>query len=290
MITGKDGRTYYKVALHIHTTDSDGKNTKSEVVDEYRSRGYDAIAFTDHWRVDLGGMTDGMLIIPGCEYNTGAAETMTEGVMHILGLGMKTDPETPRDATRQQIVDGITTCGGIAVLAHPAWSLNTVADIQELHGIEATEIYNAVSEAHESLRAYSDEYVDLVANAKIYPKLLATDDAHFYDGSDTCRGYVMVCAEALTSDAIISAIRNGDFFASQGPELYARREGDKIIIDTSPCSIISALSNLSWASERTARGENVCHFEYKIKPLDRWVRIEARDADGKRAWSNIFVI
>ena len=289
MIINEFGEKYYKLALHLHTTLSDGRKTPEEVAREYKADGYDAIALTDHWVYGEGGTIEGLHIIPGCEYNLGTNETI-EGVMHIVSLFTKADPCLEKGAKPQEVVDAINKEGGVAVLAHPAWSLNTPSDLLELRGVVATEIYNAVSDAGQSLRPYSDYYVDICANAGVYPKILATDDAHAYDGNDNRLGWVMVKAEELTNEALADAIRRGDFYASEGPNLRVTRQGNKLIIDTSPCNIIGTLSNLSWTWGRTVRGEGLTHYEYEPCENEKWIRVEVRDAKGKKAWSNIFVM
>ena len=289
MYTDNKGDTYYRVSPHIHTTISDGRKTPEELCADYKSAGYDAVVITDHWKYGCEKELCGMLVLSGCEYNHGIADT-AEGVMHILGIGMSTDPEIPRDATRQRIVDGIISTGGIAVLAHPAWSLNSMEDVSELRGVAFTEIYNAVSEAHQSLRAYSDHFVDLAANRGLYYGILASDDAHFYDGSDDMRGWIMVRAGKLSSCEILDALRRGDFYATQGPHLSAEIEDGRLIIDTSPVSYIGTLSNLSWGRDRVVRGSSLTHHEYVINPNEKWVRVEVCDEHGKKAWSNIFVL
>ena len=226
------------------------------------------------------------MVLSGCEYNNRGSDSIA-GVLHIVGLGMERDPQLPRDAGGQQIVDGIHAAGGMAVLAHPAWSVNTLEQAKQLKGIEASEIYNAVSEANQSIRAYSNHFMDVCANAGIYYRQLATDDAHYYDGSDSCKGWVMVRAEALSREALLKALRRGDFYATQGPELYVRREGDRLIIDCSPCSYIAAVSNLTWCRDRVVRGQGLTHHEYILRETEKWVRVEVRDQDGKYAWSNI---
>ena len=282
-----NGKKYYKLGLHIHTTVSDGHKTPSEVAMEYLADGYDAIALTDHNIYGAGGEISGLHIIPGAEYNIGNGDTIT-GEMHIVGLGMPRDPGVVRGMSRQQVVDAINAAGGIAVLAHPAWSVNTLDDARALTGVTATEIYNAVSEAHESFRAYSDGFVDAAANAEIYYKILATDDAHYYDGTDSRKGWICVAADEPSDFALIGAIRDGDFYATQGPELYVRREGEKIVVDCTPCNVIAVLSNKAWARSHVLRGENLTHYEYTPLPSERWLRIEVRDELGRRAWSNIF--
>lgn len=287
MLINHFGDTYYKLALHLHTTRSDGKKTPEEVAMEYKAGGYDAVAFTDHWIYGAGGELCGLHILPGAEYNLGGNDT-GGCVMHIVGVGMTYDPQLLRENTRQQVLDAINDAGGIAVLAHPAWSVNTLTHVKELHGFTATEIYNAVSETGMSMRAYSDHFVDVCANAGIDWSILATDDAHYYGGADNQKGWVMVKADAFTNEALLAAIRTGDLYATQGPELYVRKEGNKLIVDCTPCDVIGTVSNLAWTASRVSRGENMTHFEYEIKETEKWIRVEAIDANGKHAWSRIF--
>lgn len=288
MIIDRQGNKWYKVGLHVHTTLSDGKLTPQEVIDRYRTGGYDAIALTDHWHYGPGGQDDGMLILSGCEYNLGS--NVKNDVMHIVGFGMTQQPDLRKEDSRQQIVDGINACDGIAVLAHPAWSMNTLADAQALTGIDFTEVYNAVSEAHQSIRPNSEYFADLCANAGICYGLLATDDAHYYDGSDDQKGWVMIRAEALSRESILEALRAGAYYATQGPELYVKREGYRFIVDCSPCTYVAAMSNVTWTSGRVLRGENVTHFEYESKERECWIRIQACDSAGKLAWSNVYKV
>ena len=50
---GIDWQNYgqYKAALHTHTTNSDGRNTLSEVIEAHYEKGFDILAITDHNRV-----------------------------------------------------------------------------------------------------------------------------------------------------------------------------------------------------------------------------------------------
>ena len=289
MVINSFGEKYYKLGLHLHTTLSDGRKTPNEVAQEYKAQGYDAIALTDHWVYGEGGELEGLHIIPGCEYNLGGNETIT-GVTHILSLFAKYNPNPKKEDSPQTVVNAINAAGGIAVFAHPAWSLNSPEDFVNLEGAYVTEIYNAVSDAGQSLRPYSDYYVDICANKGKYALIFATDDAHAYDGADNCLGWIMVNAEELTNDALATAIKEGNFYATEGPELHVVREGNKLIIDTSPCAVIGTVSNLSWTWERVLRGEDVTHFEYEFRDNEKWVRVEVRDKNGKKAWSNIFII
>jgi predicted metal-dependent phosphoesterase TrpH len=104
MITNEFGERYYKLGLHLHTKLSDGAKSPEEVAKVYKQAGFDAIAFTDHWVYGEGGTIDGLHIIPGCEYNLGMSNTIA-GVVHIVSLFAKSNPNPKRDATVQEVVD-----------------------------------------------------------------------------------------------------------------------------------------------------------------------------------------
>ncbi|MBP3392716.1 MAG: CehA/McbA family metallohydrolase [Clostridia bacterium] len=286
MYTDDFGQKWYKVGLHIHTTLSDGALSPEAAARVYKEAGFDAIALTDHWKYHGPDEIAGLKIISGCEYNLGTTDSVA-GVMHIVGVGMKQDPCILPTATRQEIIDGINGAGGLAILAHPAWSLNTTQDAQALTGFGATEIYNTVSDVNQSSRPYSGYFVDLLANHGIAYPLLATDDVHYYDGNDEAKSYIMVAASSLDADAILQAVREGAFYATQGPELYVSREEDRIIVRCSSCTKIMFLSNAVWAPDKILRGEDLTYGEYPLKDFEQWVRVEVVDREGRYGWSNV---
>ncbi len=291
MYTDKSGNSWYKVGLHIHTTLSDGKKSPEEVADIYKKAGFDAIAITDHWKYHDEDEINGLKIISGCEYNLGIADTI-EGVMHIVGVGMKIEPVLTLQNSRQEVIDAIINAGGMAVLAHPHWSLNTIEDVKALSGFSMLEIYNTVSDVDQSTRPYSGYLVDVLANQGITFPLTATDDAHYYeaDKDDVAKSYIMVNSKSNSTADILTAIKEEKFYATQGPELYIRKENDRIIADTSECVLIKFLSNSSFSRPSALRGEGLTHFEYTPKKWDKWVRAEVRDKDGNYAWSNIIIL
>lgn len=286
MIKDIFGDIRYKVALHIHTTLSDGAKTPGQALKIYKFAGFDAVAITDHWGYYPMNEDDAITVISGCEYNTGTADT-AEDVMHIVALGMKSDPVLARSAARQEIIDAINAEGGIAVLAHPAWSLNTLEEIMALKGFSAVEIYNSVSDIGQSRRGYSGYIVDTLANKGVIMPLIAADDVHFYNGEDETKSFVMVKAKSSSADDILEAVRKSDFYATQGPELHLRREGGKMIADCSEVVEISFVSNSSYAPDRIIKGEALTHAEYPIKEWEKWIRLEVKDKEGRYGWSNI---
>ena len=143
MYTDLLGKQRMKLNLHMHTTNSDGRKSPKEAAAIYKAAGYDVVALTDHWQYTPSGQIGGLRILSGVEYNTDGRSGGIN-VYHIVALGCKEEPALAKDATPQEMIDQINYCGGIAVLAHPAWSLNTTEQGLALQNVAATEIYNSV--------------------------------------------------------------------------------------------------------------------------------------------------
>ncbi len=293
------GTRRLKINLHTHTTLSDGYKTPEECAAIYRTAGYDAIAITDHWVYTPAGEIDGLPIISGCEYHISGPDH--EGgvyeVYHIVAIGCETEPalsralaETEAPGVRNRariIIDAIHEAGGLAVLAHPAWSLNTPDQMQALEGYDATEIYNSVSDWGMSDRPYSGLLIDEAAMAGRIVPLLATDDTHYYDG-DECRGFIMAEADAVEEFGLVETIRRKRFYASNAPEIHLERIAEnKVRLTCSPAVKIAFLSNGVWTDGRMVRGEHLTEAIYRIKPQETYLRAEVTDASGRMAYSNI---
>lgn len=291
MYTDLLGKKRMKLGLHIHTTDSDGKCTPEEAAKCYREAGFDAIAITDHWKWRESGEIDGLRIISGAEYNVGGHDTAAEGVFHLVALGAPTEPQI-KNKEPLHVLDEVVKAGGGVVLAHPAWSLNTVEHFKMVDGVIATEIYNTVSGVHASNRPDSSAIVDLAANAGVIYPLIATDDTHYYDG-EQCVSYVMLdVTDGKTTDAdIINKIAKGEFYATQGPEVHISRDADGVVrVLCSPVNYISFYSQAAWKADRCVYGEKLTTAEYKLDEYEKWIRVVVRDAEGNWAWSNIITL
>lgn len=313
MFTDKNGKTWYKGNLHTHTTVSDGKKTPEEVIALYREHGYDFLALTDHWIPSEGKTADnGLLLLPGCEYNVHGADIL-RGVFHIVAIGEKNsatallDRKDP-DLGAQEVIDAVHACGGIAILAHPAWSLDTCEQILALHGFDGVEIYNSVSGLPHNCRPYSGEVIDqLAARGVVYP-CMAADDSHFYDGED-CLSYIYVQADELTEEAIMEALRAGRIMATQAPRFTVTVSpanngtdktvhlscdivaGDTVAGDNradAPVETVIFYTGSVWHPARslTAKdGDGITEAEFNLRPQDRFVRIEIVDKNGKHGYA-----
>ena len=284
-----NGKLAYKVGLHMHTTRSDGRLSYEEVTALYRANGYDAVAVTDHWVWNNSENSNGLSIISGCEYNTGGGDCRN-GVFHILGIGCKEDPACEKTDSAQTIIDKIKAKGGIAILAHPAWSLNTPEQIMQLNGIDLTEIYNTVSVVGQSDRPYSGLIIDMLASMGRIYKINAADDSHYYEGEDACVSYVWVYSESESPKDICAALRRGDFYATQGPDIDVTYDGTAVKLTCSPAKRIAVHSNVVWAPNHVTKGNGITSLEYHPFKNEAFVRFEVTDECGKTAWSNIVVL
>lgn len=290
MYTDIFGKRRFKIGLHQHTTRTDGALTPEEMTALYRENGYDAVAITDHWVYSPVEEFAGIRSLGGAEYHVGNRDA-GEGIFHILCLFADREPTLQREgATAQGIIDAIHEAGGLAVLGHPAWSLNSLDMVKALHGLDGAEIFNTVSKW--TGRADSSVLIDIYATAGIYLPIFAADDFHRNTGRAVIdpTAFVMVEAEDLDPATLREAIRAGRFYASTGPEIHARREGDEIVVDCTPVSRVEFFSNNVVTAGRVLEEEGVTHATYKICDFERFVRVAVTDAAGRSAWSHIIVL
>ena len=271
--------------LHMHTTRSDGRLSYEDAVARYEQAGYDFIAVTDHWvRSETGTTAGGMLLLSGCEYNIG--ETVQEGVYHIVGVGMERAPALERtEKSPQRIIDEIRAAGGVAILAHPAWSLNSAEAVARLTGLCGTEIYNTTSAVPPNVRPYSGLFVEQLASLGVLLPCMAADDAHRYEHDATVSS-IMVHARERSHEAIMEALRAGDFYATQGPSVALTVENGEAVVTCSPAVQVEFHSDAVWNDSRVAQGEGITTARCKLMPFETFVRAEVVDSEGRRAYSS----
>lgn len=284
---------WYKANFHMHTTRSDGRKSPEEAAALYRGKGYSILAITDHRTVSPARRSKDFLQLSGIELNTVhyCAQPGQEEVWHIVGIGISEDltkDSYSENPSPQELIDCIRTHGGEAILAHPAWSLNRPDRIRSLTGLCAAEIYNTVSSfpwnAH---RPDSSLILDQVSDLGTIINTVASDDAHFYQG-DECRSFTMIQPETFSEEGVLNALRQGKFYASQGPQiLQAEVTENEIRIVCTECAGAIFYSNLPWVADRAKNTpEGAKEFRYTIQPGDTYVRAEIFDRNGKRAWLN----
>lgn len=285
----------YKAALHTHTTVSDGKFSPEQVIELYQKAGFDVLAFSDHRKTNPVSSYDGkgMTLLSGIELHPMGPRGI---IWHILALGVPEDFADCWPETGQSAIDSVLKSGGIAFAAHPYWCGFSSQDIAMLKGICGIEVYNT------SCRYIGKEFNmtcwDELLDAGFKYTALAVDDIH--NPRDLFRGFTMIIAPDKTPLSLLTALKNGSFYATQGPIFNTISFDNKsITADFSPCeSVICCMRGCDGCcvTVEDLQGpgsgkKEVTHLEIDLSPYhDQYVRIQLRDAAGRMAWSNPFFI
>jgi histidinol phosphatase-like PHP family hydrolase len=279
---------WYKGNLHLHTRCSDGRVDPEQAMSLYEQAGYDFLAITDHRKCAPQRQFGRMLVLSGCELDY----TFPEQVVHIVGIGLNQalSPEALACSDANQGIAAIHKAGGLAILAHPHWSLNTLDILKSLNGLFAMEIFNTVSNIPwNGRRADSSAFADLAATHGRALNLVASDDAHFYNG-DECKSFIRVNAPECSREALLDALSQGRFYASQGPAFtQIELTQTALIVECSPVRHIAFYSNRPWVSGRCTTGEGLTRAVYPLNPGDRYIRCTITDENGREAWCNPLV-
>lgn len=186
--------------FHIHSTFSDGKHSVGELVDFYGSKGFGAIAITDHLcesETFLGKVASyfnctlthetfplyvqtlkqeaaraweqyRMVLIPGVEFTKNTLSNHRSA--HVLALGLA--EFLSADGDIMQLLRTIRSAGAVSIAAHPVWTRKM--EKQTYYLWDRKEIFEYEFDAWEV--ASGPHFFKEVAESKL-PKL-ATSDLH----------------------------------------------------------------------------------------------------------------
>ena len=281
-------RMVLRANLHTHTTNSDGQFTPEQIIDMYRSEGYDVLNFSDHEVLNKVSSYDGkgMTLISGIELHPPSPRTAD---WHILAIGIPEDFPHTHPATGQAAVDLATAAGAAVFCAHPYLCGFTAEEVMSLKNILGIEVFNS------STRYYGKDYSmycwDSCLDAGKEYTAIAVDDTHQLQ--DFAHGWTMICAESNSQEDILNALKQGYFYASQGPEFYKIAVHDGILdLEFSPCAAAILMgreqSGVNFCIEsRTEPSVELTSQKIDLKDCPPGLfRIQLRDANCKFAWSN----
>lgn len=294
-----DGK-FHRGNLHTHSTNSDGVLSPKEVCRRYQAEGYDFIALTDHFvglfDYPISDTTafrnDRFTTILGAELHTGTMEN--KHLWHLLAVGLPLD-FTPPDAPHFRPVKGSETgasiaqrardAGAFVAIAHPHWSGMTEADARTISAAHAVEVYNHGCVVDND-RGEGFLTLEHLLNSGRRLNLIATDDAHF-NTPDFFGGWVMVKATKNEPDALLNALKAGEFYSSTGPQINdIRITKNGVEVDCSSAATIIVQGQ--GTSMATLHGETMTTGQLSLERLSNspWIRVTVIDRAGKRAWSN----
>jgi len=264
----------YKGQTHSHTTNSDGCLTPAQVSSRYQSRSYDFLAITDHDHATNVSSSNSFLFIRSVE------ESSLDG--HIVTLGIPGHNKSPFS---QIIINSAVADGGLAILAHPNYSVGFSLDTMfALKNYAAIEIFNNEVERLTGHGNAESKWDSLLSSGRqVFG--VASDDFHCEDSTGA---WIMVYADHLTQGDILYSIATGNFYATTGPAMTIKILGTLISAATDePASIEFITGN----GESAGMFVHVTSAAFATAGSEQYVRIRiTRDIDGKKAWSNpIFI-
>ena len=171
---------------------------------------------------------------------------------------------------------------------HPVWSMETAENYLNYNGMHAMEIcnYGCVESGFDDYVPYI--YDEMIRNGKrIF--CAANDDNHNGGENwahDSFGGFNMIKAEKLEYRTITRALEEGNFYASQGPEIYDLYVEDGYVhITCSPAKMIQFNTGRRSAKKITAPdGQTVTQGSFELKiPDHHYFRLTVIDEHGKPA-------
>ncbi len=299
---------WYKGNTHTHTLNSDGDSTPDDVVKWYRENGYNFLVLTDHnflTKVDalnaLYGADKQFLIIKGEE----VTDRFGDKPIHINGLDLEREIE-PQGGTSvvdviQRNVDAIREVKGVPHINHPnfGWSI-TAEDLKKVRNNKLFEIYNGhplVNNLGGGDRPGLEEVWDIILSSGQLLYGIAVDDAHHFKrpwdktASKPGQGWIVVRTASLSSQAILTAMESGEFYASTGVELSDYQANEKSITIT-----IKEERTSKYRLQFIGSGGRVLSealkspATYTIRGNEGYVRAKIIESNGKFAWTQPVMI
>jgi len=291
----KPGR-FWRGNLHTHSTRSDGQQSPEEVCRVYRAAGYDFLCVSDHFTSTNGFpitdtrpyRTDPFITLIGAELHTQQHMMELGNLWHLLAVGLPFEfaPTVPEE-TGSQLAQRALDAGAFVLAAHPQWFGMTDADYLSLGQIHGLEIFNAtVAELNDT--SDSSYMLDTLLMRGQRPFARASDDAHF--DPNTCErlmGWVMIKSETLEPDALLTALKAGDYYSSTGSSIIDLQvvPGERLTVRCTPVDHIFVLGRP--AEYQNVGEQGITEAEFNLADWrSPYVRVVIRDQHNRRAWSN----
>jgi len=290
------GQRFYRGNLHGHSTHSDGRLSPEDAAAFYRRHGYDFTCLSDHlWSderfcaqtvLDARHLDSADFItIPSAELHCRGKAFARDGLWHIVANGLPLDfAVAADDEAVTTMVQRAIDAGAYVTIAHPEWYAITGAEAETLAHAHGVEIFN-YSCWITSARGSGIAVADIMLNQGHRIHFTATDDSHF-EHPDATGGWVMVAADRLDADAIITALKEGRHYSSTGAELKGLTlDGTTLVVECSPAEHI-IVSGSGYAAQ-SVHGKGLSRAEFDLARFQSpFFRVTILDAEGRKAWSN----
>lgn len=335
---------FYKANLHCHTTVSDGHRTPEEIKKLYKEAGYSVVCYTDHDVLIPHPELKDEEFLPLNGYEIEINDTNPDilwrnlKTCHICLIALDEDnlkqvcwhrskylfknalkykdmvqfdeslPDYEREHTHECISDIMKKGrdGGFFVTYnHPYWSMENYSDYIGYDNMHAMEIANGSCQAMGFCEYNETVYEDMLrAGKKIY--CIGADDNH-NEIDDNFYAWTVIKAEKLEYKAITNALVDGNFYASEGPEIYELwfEDGrinivcslvEKIMFHTNSrnTGIIDISKNFALDEARfdvlEENDTKKVKASFEVSELDNYIRLTIVDEKGRHANTNAYYI
>lgn len=187
-----------------------------------------------------------------------------------------------------RLIRAATAAGFLVIYNHPHYSLQTGEDFLTLEGLLGMEVHNGASMSW----GFGDD-----GNTAFFERMLraghtsllpiAADDSHAANTDDPTNelftGFMMIKAPTLSYTAVTAALRQGDCYASQAPEIHDLYVEDGRLHVS--CSRVREIlyRTQDRRAERRMSPHGITEADFAISNRSGYFRLELVDAEGRRA-------
>jgi hypothetical protein len=303
VLTGGEPGRFYRGNIHCHSNESDGLASPETVIDAYRNQGYDFLCLSDHFEAEYGWQVVDTRSFRDADFTTILGAELSSASWDdrlcywVVAAGLPPDFAEPPTDDHAEAIRRAREAGAFVVMLHPGINnLPLASAVQGLPGLEAihaVEVYNH----NAAMGAIPDRdngayMLDGLLESGRRLMLTAADDAHWGHPRDRFGGWLEVHAAGLEADALVASLKDGHYYATQGPELRELTlEGHRLTVRTSEVYAITlTTSGDRWHSGKECHGEigaPISEAEFDLSPFTgTYCRVIAVDEAGRRAWAN----
>jgi len=235
-------KRWYKGNTHCHTLNSDGDEYPRRVIRWYRDHGYNFVTISDHNHITEvqyldSDDKDDFILIQSEEVSDSYQGSPVHLNAHNISSLVEPQHGESIAETLQNNIDAIREAGAVPQINHPNWKWSfTDVEMSQLTGVLLFELYNICYDCNNFAaggRPGMEDIWDKVLSRGVLMYGVASDDAHDYVGefhpkkSNPGTGWIMVRATSLTPQAVMTAMEEGDFYATVGVVLKDIRITEK---------------------------------------------------------------
>ena len=297
-------KNFYKANLHCYSALSDGRLTPEELKEIYKKNGYSILAITDKKAVSEKVLCDDdFLTLSAFSFGAVSKDTYPIKSPLFTAISLNEEPAEIEEYKGGYDIDAISSyiaeCkkkGYFTTFCSPARSCLVMPEYLNFSNADAMEIMN-----YSSLMQGYDEYSAVAydnftrRNHRLFA--LANDgNKNSYPleskKSDSFGNYTYVNSDSLDYASIARSLKEGCFYASEGPEIKALWiKGDTLNIRTSEADkIVVYFGRRGSGFLFSNGGVPLTAASFKIGPKDVYVRCIVTDKDGRRAFTKAYYI